>query len=57
MGNAVNIFTFMYLSLSAGSKLALLAKQCYTVIGGDTITSFANTGTLMGHQMVISVAR
>ena len=48
IGDALNIFLFPDLSPSAGSEVALLTLEWYAILGGGTLTSFADMSLLMG---------
>ena len=52
MGDAVNIFLLPDISPSAGSRSALLARKWEYALGGDNLTSFADTSMLMTMQKV-----
>ena len=55
VGDSMNIFLFPELSPSIGSEATLLNRQWDTVLGDNTFTYFANTGTLIGIQKVIPI--
>ena len=50
MGDTLNIFLFPDLSPSAGLEAALLTWKWDAILGGGTLTSFADTSILMGKQ-------
>ena len=56
MGDAINVFMFTDLSLSAVLEAALLERRWYAVLGGGVaLTSFADTSLLLSKQRVESV--
>ena len=57
VGKALNIFLFPDLYPSAGSEVALLTRKWDAILGGGTLTSFADTILLMGKQKVSPIAR
>ena len=52
VGGALNVFLFPDISLSAGLEAALLTQKWDTILGGRTLTFFADTSLLMGKQKV-----
>ena len=46
--DTLNIFLFPDLSPSAGSEAALLMRKWDAILGGRTLTYFADTSLLMG---------
>ena len=56
VGDTLNIFLFPDLSPSAGSEAALLTRKWDVILGGGTLTSFADTILLMGEQKVAPIA-
>ena len=48
VGDTLDIFLFPDLSPSAGSDAALLTRKWDVILGGGTLTSFADTSLLMG---------
>ena len=56
MEDELNIFLFPDLSPLAGSEAALLTRKWDTILGGVTLTSFADTILLMGNQKVTPIA-
>ena len=54
--DALNIFLFPYLSPLEGSEAALLTRNWDAILGGGTLTSFADTILLMGKQKVAPIA-
>ena len=50
VGDALNIFLFPNISMSAGLEAALLTQKWDTILGGRTLTFFADTRLLMGKQ-------
>ena len=52
VGDAINVFLFPDLSPSAGSEAALLARKWDAILGGDALTSFADTSLLLAKQRV-----
>ena len=55
-GDALNIFLFPDFSPSAGSELVLLTRKWDAILGGGTLTSFADTIMLMEKQKVVPIA-
>ena len=55
VGGSINVFLLPDLYLSAGSKAALLAQRWDAVLGDNKFTSFADTGTLLGGQMIVPI--
>ena len=56
VGDALNIYLFPNLSPLAGSAVALLTRKWGAVLGGGTLTSFADTSLIMGKQKVSPIA-
>ena len=56
VGDALNVLLFPDLSPSEGSEAALLTKKWYAILGGSTLTSFADTSLLMGKQKAAPIA-
>ena len=52
----LNIFLFPNLSPLAGLEAALLTWKWGVILGGGTLTSFADTSLMMGKQKVTSIA-
>ena len=55
VGDIINIFLFTDLYPLAGSEAALLTRKWDTILGGVTLTSFADTSLLMGKQKVTPI--
>ena len=56
VGDMLNIFLFPDLSPLVGSEADLLTQKWYVILGGGTLTSFANMSLLMGKQKVAPIA-
>ena len=56
VGDALNIFLLPDLSPSAWSEAALLTRKWDAILGGVTLTFFADTSLIMGKQKVAPVA-
>ena len=56
VGDTLNIFLFTDLSPLAGLEAALLTWKWDTILGGGTLTSFAETSLLMGKHKVPPIA-
>ena len=56
MGGALNVFLFPDLSPSAGSETDQLTRKWDAILGGNTLTSFADTIILMGKHKVAPIA-
>ena len=52
VGDALNIFLFPDLFPSSGLEAALLTRKWDTILGGGTLTFFADTSLLTGKQKV-----
>ena len=52
VGEDLNIFLFPDLSPLEGSDVALLTRKWGAILGGGTLTSFADKSMLMGNQKV-----
>ena len=55
VGDDINVLLFPELSPSTGSKASLLIRRWDTVLGYNTSTSFADTGTLLGKNKVVPI--
>ena len=55
-GGLSEYFLFPDLSPSAGSEAALLTRKWDAILGGGTLTSFANTNPLLRNQKVAPIA-
>ena len=55
VGDVLNIFLLPDLSPLAGSEAALLTRKWYKILGGGTLTSFADTSLRMGKQKVAPI--
>ena len=55
MEDAPNIFLLPNLFPSAGLEVALLTRKWDAILGGGTLTSFANTSLLMGKKKVAPI--
>ena len=53
--DTLNIFVFPNLSPLAELEAALLTRKCDAILGGGTLTSFADTSLLMGKQKVAPI--
>ena len=51
----LNIFLLPNLFTSSGLEAALLTRKCDAILGGGTLTSFANTSLLMGKKKVAPI--
>ena len=56
VGYAFNILLFPDLSPSAGLEAALLTRKWDAILGGGTLSSFAETRMIMGKQKVAPIA-
>ena len=56
VGDAQNILLFPDLSPLAGLEASLLTRKWDAILGGGTLTSFADTSPLMGNQKVAPIA-
>ena len=56
VGDAQNILLFPDLSPLAGLEASLLTRKWDAILGGGTLTSFADTSLLMGKQKVAPIA-
>ena len=56
VGDALIVFLFPELTPSEGSEAALLMQNFDAILGGITLTSFADTILLMGNQKVAPIA-
>ena len=52
VNDAVNIFQFPDLSLSAGSKTFMVTRRWDTALDANTLTSYADAATLMKQQRI-----
>ena len=52
VNNTVNIFQFPGLSLSSGSKAAMVTRRWDTNLDANTMTSYANAAALMKQQRI-----
>ena len=57
VGDALNVFLFPSLSPSVGLEAALLTQKWDAILGGSTLTSFADTSLLMGKHKVAPITR
>ena len=55
VGDDMNILLFPNLSSLAGLEAALLTQKWDAILGGGTLTSFADTSFLMGKQKVATI--
>ena len=55
VGDALNILLFPDFSPSSGSEAALLTRKWDAILGGGTLTSFADTSLLIGKQKVFPI--
>ena len=47
MGDAINVLLFLDLYLLSSSEAALLVRRWDAILGGDALTSFADTSLLL----------
>ena len=57
VNDTVNIFQFLYLSLSAGSKASVVNRRWDTSLDANTMTSYANADALMKQQCIAPIVR
>ena len=52
MGDAINVLLFLDLYLLSSSEAALLVRRWDAILGGDALTSFADTSLLLTKQRI-----